>query len=201
MEAIIIIVIELFVFEHPICEIFQFDGACTDINIIIFENSSGELLHNMMYRSCFNFDIVAANFQFQCHGPFVVLFFVHFFDDVGSCLAFQPFRGTIVIVEGKFSILYILISNSIGANTLEPPALKFALIGDQEGANFFIDKILIIEYIFEVFFGIVVKLNRWKIYHGEKLTKGDSFILGVASREELKQQFNFSFFRSLEYFD
>ena len=42
VEPIVVIIVELLVFGNPVSELFELEGACFGVNLIISEDSSGE---------------------------------------------------------------------------------------------------------------------------------------------------------------
>ena len=42
MEPIVVIIVELLVFGNPVSELFELEGACFGVNLIISEDSSSE---------------------------------------------------------------------------------------------------------------------------------------------------------------
>ena len=60
MKANVVIIIELLMFFHPVCELLELDGPSVDIDAVAFENISGIALDDVVNAGSFDFDIMLA---------------------------------------------------------------------------------------------------------------------------------------------
>lgn len=78
MKALVIIIIQLFVFQHPIFELLKLKFARFYINVIAFEYAYSKFPHQVMNVCRYHLDIILSHFYFHSRA-FSVTFFAQLF--------------------------------------------------------------------------------------------------------------------------
>ena len=92
MKAFIVIIVEIGVFFYPIQEILKFQFSILLSDFVVSEDAFSHFLNQMMKTSCFNFNIILSNFNFERRLlPIDLCLFVHQSDNFMSYFAFNFF--------------------------------------------------------------------------------------------------------------
>ena len=67
VETIIVVVIEIFVLPHPVCELGQLECTSDNVDVVLFEDIAGKLLHDVMDAGCFYLHIIVSHLELQSH--------------------------------------------------------------------------------------------------------------------------------------
>lgn len=66
VEALVVVVVELFVLEHPVPKLLELQPAGLDVDVVALEDADGELFHHMMNVNGRDFHIVLSDLYLEC---------------------------------------------------------------------------------------------------------------------------------------
>ena len=72
MESIVVVVVEFFVLLHPVGKVPQLEGALPSVDAILFKDSAGKFLDDVMNAGRLHFHVIIAHLQLDRHRAFVI---------------------------------------------------------------------------------------------------------------------------------
>ena len=167
MKALVVVVVEIWVFFYPVKKILKFQFSILLIDLVVSEDALRQLLHQMMNTSCLNFHIILSHFNFERRLlPIHLCLLVHQSNNFMTYFAFDflwPCWPTITLINFKFHPIHFLLSFSIEEADKSSSSEFVVIDGSKMFFEFFVDEILIIENFFEVFFGIIIELDNKRL--------------------------------------